>query len=281
MENKKNSVLSNLSKGVAVRLSQLSKAFYLNNLGLNIIDIKVLKHLSDSEKERALKLKFGTVYYFSAQNLYHSLIEIFEDQIYAQQLAENSYIVDCGGNIGLSAIFLKGLCPSAEIDVFEPDPDNFQLLTKNVMSCNLSRVNLHNKAVWNENTTLNFQQSGSLSSHVNQSATTEGINVQAVSLREFLIRPVDFLKIDIEGAEFLVLKDIKEHLHFIKAMFLEYHGKFEQNHELMEMLDIVVKSGFRFYIREAAPVFRTPFSRTIERDVPLYDIQLNIFCFRV
>ena len=61
-------------------------------------------------------------------------------------------------------------------------------------------------------------------------------------------------------------------------MFLEYHGSFSQNNELCEIFDIIQNAGMKFYIKEAAPIYPTPFKRSGSK--PPYDVQLNIFCFR-
>jgi FkbM family methyltransferase len=41
-------------------------------------------------------------------------------------------IIDCGGNIGLSAIWFALKFPKAQVFVLEPDQDNFALLTRNI-----------------------------------------------------------------------------------------------------------------------------------------------------
>ncbi len=65
-----------------------------------------------------------------AWNIYTVLKEIFIEDIYDQQLPENAYILDCGAHIGLSVIYLKSICPSANIICFEPDNKNFELTSK-------------------------------------------------------------------------------------------------------------------------------------------------------
>ena len=66
----------------------------------------------------------------------HGVKEIFIEDVYYQQLPENAYILDCGAHIGLSVIYLKSICPSANIICFEPDNKNFELLQKNIASHN-------------------------------------------------------------------------------------------------------------------------------------------------
>jgi hypothetical protein len=104
--------------------------------------------------------------------------------------------------------------------------------------------------------------------------------VKAIRLKDYLNNKVDFLKIDIEGAEYRVLKDISEKLTNVENLFLEYHGNFNQNDELVEIFEIISKSGFQFYIKEAVSVFDHPFLHKKDLKIP-YDVQLNIFCFRL
>ncbi len=277
-----NTFIQNLKNGIKNRLLSLGSSFYNNQIGLSVIKIKYLKHLPRDNKVRQIKLNIGNITYTSGQDLFHSLQELFEERIYMQSLKENCYIIDCGSNIGLSIVYFKSICPSAEIDAFEPDQFNFQLMTKNIELNNLPKVRLHNKAIWIQNTTLNFINEASLGSRIGSNEKSNITSqVQAVRLKELLIRKVDFLKIDIEGAEFEVLLDIKDQLHWVDKMFLEYHGKFEQNNQLLEILTILKSSGFNFYIKEAGVVYKHPFNIISRiRNATLFDLQLNIFCFR-
>ncbi|MFM6944272.1 MAG: FkbM family methyltransferase, partial [Bacteroidota bacterium] len=95
-------------------------------------------------------------------------------------------------------------------------------------------------------------------------------------LTGYLQEPVDFLKLDIEGAEFEVLKSIKDYLSNITNLFIEYHGAFTQTNELVEILGMIQKAGFYVYIKEACNVYPTPF--LISSKHGQFDVQLNIFC---
>ncbi|HEB86449.1 MAG TPA: FkbM family methyltransferase [Gammaproteobacteria bacterium] len=48
------------------------------------------------------------------------------------QTGKTPLIVDCGGNIGLSALWFCGVFPQAKIIVVEPDGDNYRVLKQNV-----------------------------------------------------------------------------------------------------------------------------------------------------
>jgi FkbM family methyltransferase len=174
---------------------------------------------------------------------------------------------------------MKKLYPEAVVLAFEPDEKNFDLLSKNIVSFGYKDITLRKEAVWKENTTLKFSNEGATTSKIESKPTTSSKDVKATRLKDFLDREIDFLKIDIEGAEFEVVMDLSENLHHIKNLFIEYHGSFGQNNELLQILNLVCEKGFNFYIKEATPAYQSPFYRLKESKIP-YDIQLNIFCFR-
>lgn len=271
------SFLKNITNGVQKKIKFLLANPY-KEVNVNWITLKYYKHLP-AGKIRVHKLFNNNLFFYSAPELLHGFKEIFIDKIYKQPLVENPYIIDCGANIGMSVIYMKQQFPQAEIIAFEPDETNFSLLNKNINSFGYSNVLLYKEAIWNENTTLQFSNESSMGSKIEIDTTSNTIAVKAVRLKDFLNRQVDFLKIDIEGAENVVLTDIADNLHFVKNMFLEYHGTFDQNKELVKMINIISNAGFNFYVKEAASIYETPFYRT-RNPYTSYDVQLNIFCFR-
>jgi FkbM family methyltransferase len=262
-------------------IGRISKAFHnpYHKVNIGPIFLKYLKHIPPG-KLHSHKLFGHETWFVSGQEYLHGIKEIFIEEIYRQTLPPNAFILDCGANIGLSVIYLKKICPTATLIAFEPDPNNFELLQKNIASHRLQNVLLKNEAVWKEDAMLNFESEGTMSSKIILDKEAEGSKLtKAVRLKDYLNRKIDFLKIDIEGAEYQVLCDISDHLSFVGNLFVEYHGMFGQVGELSELFDLFSKNGFRYYIKEATPVYETPFLRDKKNSI-LYDIQLNIFCFR-
>jgi FkbM family methyltransferase len=272
------SFVLNLWRGITAR----TKNALLNpnkKAGLSWFKIKQLKHIP-AGKVRQYNYKGNTIFYISPSDFLHGLKEIFVQEIYKINLGLSPYIIDCGSNIGLSVIYLKEKYNDAQIIAFEPDKKNFELLRKNITSFKLKDVTLEEKAVWISDTELHFKNEGNMGSKIANSSGANSSTVQAIRLKDFIHRKVDFLKIDIEGAEYEVLKDIKENLHFVQNMFLEYHGSFKENNELIEILEIINESGFNFYIKEATSVYDYPFVYNDIKPKRDYDVQLNIFCFK-
>lgn len=268
-------IFINILSGIRKKIRN-GKAPY-KKAGLSWLDMRMLKNMPENSTN-SVKLLGKHISVYGRIGFLDALKEIFFQEIYKVSLPPEPYVIDCGANIGLSVIYLKTKYPKAKVIAFEPDSRNFSLLKKNIAVFGLTSVDLRNEAVWVEDTQLSFSNEGTMSSKVIE---TGDYKIKAIRLKNLIKTPVDFLKIDIEGAEYLVLKDIKEELHFVQNMFLEYHGTFEQNHELIELLNILQATGFSFYIKEATSVYDHPFLYSEVRNRRNYDIQLNIFCFRI
>lgn len=266
----------NLLNGLRSRIKKTFQNSY-REVNINWLSLKYLKHLP-ADKIHSHKLLQHQTYFYGGLEYLHGVKEIFLEGVYNQKLPDNAYIIDCGAHIGLSVIYLKSICPTAHIVCFEPDNKNFDLLEKNIFSHQLKNVEAKKEAVWTENTSLTFIQDGNMGSKIGDSTLPNSVEVKATRLKDYLNKRVDFLKMDIEGAEYEVLKDISGSLENVNKMFIEYHGTFEQNNELLEILNLVSKAHFNFYIKEAASIFDQPF---LPKNVATsYDVQLNIFCVK-
>jgi FkbM family methyltransferase len=271
-----NSFGKNIIRGLKERIHKWTYNPF-KEVNLNSVKLIYYKHLNPGTT-RSHQLFGKTVYFSNATEFVAGLKEIFIDKIYSQRLPEHPYIIDCGANIGLSVIYMKKEYPNAEIVAFEPDNQNFELLKKNVEAGGYSDIVLRKQAVWVENTVVHFSATGTTDSRIS-SQSTGSTEVEAARLKDLMTRKIDFLKVDIEGAEYSVIKDIADQLGLVNNLFIEYHGSFDENHQFIDMLNMISNKGFHFYLREATPVFKQPFLQPLIK--PLFDIQLNIFCFRL
>src|SRR5204862_8096532 len=140
--------------------------------------------------------------------------DLFEREIYRFECAkEDPFIIDGGANIGLSVLYFKRLYPRSRIIAFEPDPEIFSLLERNCATFELSNVELVNQALWTSETMLKFVQEGGEGGRLQKHGETGRITqVPTVRLRDYLRSEIDFLKLDIEGAETEVLRDCADEL---------------------------------------------------------------------
>ena len=222
---------------------------------------------------------FGRTIAFSDKDGFlHSLREIFVDEVYRFDSAKaDPFIMDAGANIGLSVLYFKQRFPAATVMAFEPDPQMFDLLRRN--TAGLPGVELRNAAAWTADTTLTFFTEGSLAGSTEIDFLNKGraVTVAAERLRDRLVeRPVDFLKIDIEGAENEVLPDIADALDRVGLLFFEYHSAPGRPQRLGELLQLICDQGFRYVINGAHGA-RLPFVETVPHG---FELQLNVSCFR-
>lgn len=212
---------------------------------------------------------------------------IFRDEVYNfESESEEPTILDGGANVGLATIYWKKKWPGANITAFEPDPYVFEALKWNCQKRDYEDVTLVQKGLWSEDTTLHFSQDGADGGHLDGTSSSiktdspdkGNVSVPVIRLVPFLNRPIDLLKLDIEGAEIEVLLDCEEHLDKVKHVFVEFHSYIEQEQRLDELLYVLRKSGFRIHIKPEL-VAKQPFLNRLDNNG--MDHRLNIFGYRL
>jgi FkbM family methyltransferase len=231
---------------------------------------------SDVVKAGPYKISFG-----DPLGLAYTYREIFINQCYCFRSAtETPTILDLGANIGIGVLYFKSIYPRAKIVAYEPDPQNHHHLVENIRINHLEDVEVVNKAVWDETTTLQFSMGGGTGSRIECAGTQANglIEVEAVDIRTVLAaRSFDFIKIDIEGAENRVLPACRGLLDRTSHLFLEYHSPVNQEQELGQLLTFLSESNFRVQVQAVIPS-RQPYMET--RIVGTSDGLYNIFAFR-
>ena len=165
-------------------------------------------------------------------------------------------ILDCGSNIGLSILYFKHAYPAARIVGFEPDPTVLPYLRGNGERNNLTDVEIVPAALTSHAGEQVLYSDGLYGSTLADcgGAQRRGLEpigkVECVRLFDHLDQPVDFLKMNIEGAEWGVLEDSQERLHAVSRMVIEYHhlpGLPRTLHKILELLD---RTGFDYLIHD-------------------------------
>jgi FkbM family methyltransferase len=129
-------------------------------------------------------------------------------RLYLRQIEQGRtpLIIDCGGNIGLSAVWFATQFPKAKIVVVEPDAENLELLRLNVAPFG-ERVQVVAGAVWNRPAQLRIvnPQSGSAAFRVEETDGQARDGIRAYSIDELCEIGGNSLpmivKIDVEGAQ--------------------------------------------------------------------------------
>jgi FkbM family methyltransferase len=177
-------------------------------------------------------------------------------------------IIDGGSNIGMSILYFKHAYPQSRIIGFEPDPAIFGLLQENVTANRLHNVTLINAGLDGQAGTVSFVPDGSVGGHIGDAG--HGVTVRMEQLSNYLTEPVDFLKLNIEGAELPVLQEAAAggKLRNIRELVIEYHGWARGEQRLGNLLNLLDNQGFRYLVHdfdaESCGTSKPPFHLTPE-----------------
>lgn len=184
---------------------------------------------------------------------------------YFETATPDPIIIDAGAHIGLATLYFKKQYPAAHIWAVEPQPQARHLLETNCFLNHLDDVTIVPQALWSESqTTLTLATDAtddwlSTTSIVpgawTEDQTTKPLEVETLSLADLVSliqtdlpnRRIDALKIDVEGAESVILRaaqqDPAQPLKQIDRIFCEYHPTHQQL-SLEDLLLIFTQAGF-------------------------------------
>lgn len=159
-------------------------------------------------------------------------------------------IWDLGANIGTSMAHLAVVHPQARVLGVELDGENAALCRENIAPWG-DRVELLNAAVWTRDGEVRYVRDGldALSFHIDETAgppTGGEDTVPAFSLDTLLDRHadgrvVDYVKMDIEGAERSVLRQHTDWARHVRAIKVEVH----EPYGVEECVADLTRLGFR------------------------------------
>ncbi len=238
-----------------------------------IHDLKIKKKLRNKIRNTRLrtfyfkqynrkKMMANIVGYKVKFNYFNTLKGLFREIFIAQSYwfitdTKEPVIIDCGSHFGQAVIFFKLIYPNAKIICFEPDNHTFSILRENVESNSIQDVEMHNKAVADYDGDINFYNIDDNKSSVVMSTVKERVQngnlnvVEATRVSNYINGTVDFLKMDIEGAELSVLKELlkSNKLRYVKQMVIEYHHHIKEHEDnFSHTLELIEDAGFGYQI---------------------------------
>lgn len=211
--------------------------------------------------------------------------ELFHNSVYRfHQNRDTPFIIDCGANIGLSVLYFKEVYPTAKIIAFEPDKEVFDYLEQNVRTNakNVSDIELVNKGLWDQEGKISFKNEGADAGRISfEGDSTEfkkTIEIDTVRLSSYINGPVDFIKLDIEGAEVKVIQELEPKLVYVDNIFIEFHSFINSPQELDLILSILTRNKFRYYIDAPFRLRKNPF--TDHNTLLSLDFLVNIYAIK-
>jgi FkbM family methyltransferase len=163
-----------------------------------------------------------------------------------EEVHEGFVAIDVGAHLGYYALILSRLVGSSgQVIAFEPIPSNFQILSENIELNDCKNIRIFNNAIANQSGRCEGappaeNNSGSFSLLKNDGAKT--IAVDAISLDDFLKDcdcPIDFIEIDVEGAEGMVLEGARktiESYHPILLVEIHHFGTSVESSQVPHLL---------------------------------------------
>ncbi len=191
------------------------------------------------------------LHYLDGPSVYYQLAEIYVAGVHDFDHSEHSTpcrILDVGGNIGLASIRLRERFPDADITTFEADPTLAKVLQKNLHAFGDRDTKVIAAAAWRADGKIGFRSSGGDDGSIDHSSSDQ---VEAVDLGRYLYSTVDYLKIDIEGAEFEVLPHLASTgaLQRVNRLGIEiHHWNLPTPPRFHELFQILVDAGFNYRI---------------------------------
>lgn len=193
--------------------------------------------------------------------LIHGLLDKYETELFKKMITEGMVVVDIGANIGYyTLIAAKLVGESGIVYAFEPEPNNYELLCKNIEVNGYTNVVPVRKAVSNKQgkAKLWVRKSGSSDPSdpsLSKDNLLEGasfVEVETISLDEFFANTknskVDVMQIDAQGAEGLIVNGTEKILQSNSLKILmEFMPKGLRNlgTDPLEMLSKLQEYGFK------------------------------------
>lgn len=141
---------------------------------------------------------------------------------------EPQIIIDLGAHVGLTSIYFSLKYPNAKIWSVEASKENYELLTINTSS--FPNITCINAAAYPEDGTVNF---GNNEISYNQSISDSGLPTTALSvmtlMKNYNLKEIDLMKIDIEGGEIALLSKNNSWLATVKNIVIELHTPYESS----------------------------------------------------
>ncbi len=223
---------------------------------------KKLMPITIFEKKMLLNIKEAPFFDFLEKNIFKQLAldnirELEASKIMLDFIEPGDQILEIGANVGYYVLLESyALKQQGKIYAIEPDPDNFELLKKNIEVNKLNNiVNLYNLAISNKKGKADFYISRNSNLHSlllkKNDSIKNKIEVETVKVDDFLIdKPnVNFIRMDIEGYECKVINGLNVFLQKSGKLklFIELHPHLVDSKELVKLLKILKRNEFKVY----------------------------------
>jgi FkbM family methyltransferase len=173
-------------------------------------------------------------------------------------LRPGDVFVDAGANFGYFTILASRLVgPTGQVIAFEPTPSTVRRLKRNLELNGASNVTLHECAITETPGTVRISAISALNSGANtilqMEQARESWDVPAVRLEDVIRagQAIRVMKVDVEGAEVLLVRGFREHLEagLVSFVICEVHDSLlrRQGSSAAEFFELMKSFGYAAY----------------------------------
>lgn len=170
-------------------------------------------------------------------------------------LKGNENILDVGANIGYYTLLMARRVPSGKVYAIEPCPVNYINLVDNIQLNAYDNILFYNLGMSDKKGNAKMYLSKLSNVHtmlpkdVTNQMSGKSIQIQTTTPSNFInkLQPIHLLRMDIEGYETKVLKDIADNCKVYPKILFEVHaGKYNEENNLNKQLEKLFKLGYYF-----------------------------------
>ncbi|MCX2585031.1 FkbM family methyltransferase [Pedobacter sp. MR22-3] len=189
---------------------------------------------------------------------------------YQKLINPGDYVMDIGANIGFHTMYFAELCgPDGIVFAFEPIQFNYDALLDNLSLNSFTQIRTVNAALGNENREMDIHIDPSAKNPGAYNLLSEGEKNTFITclkgddyLSSIALKNINFIKIDVEGYEYEVLKGLKQTiLRFRPTIIFEYDRNYQlkMNADARLIFDFLKELKYNFYCVDGYGV-RKPFT---------------------
>lgn len=196
------------------------------------------------------KFNFSTKIFYFFYKKYKIIFEKKSIKFICKFIKQNSIVIDVGSNIGIYTYFFEKYSHATKIYSIEANRKNFMYLKKNFR--NNKNIFILNKIVADRNKF--FFLKNNISNPTGHFIDKKGEKIEGIKLDNFLKynnKKISFIKIDVEGAEGLVIQGSKKILNKYKpTLYLEYAPERIARYGNFNLLKYLKDLKYNFYVEE-------------------------------
>ena len=184
--------------------------------------------------------------------------EIWRSKVYddvRMPIAEGDVVVDIGAHIGAFAVRAARLAHYGQVYAYEASSKNYALLDENRQLNRLENLHVINNAVSQRRGKMPLYRpanNGGLGSLLQETSSFTEM-VQATTFADIIaehgIKQIDFLKMDVEGAEYDILFNCPDELLAkVRRMVMEYHEFKGDKRSHRDLVNLLRSHGFNVVV---------------------------------